>query len=67
MRKITPVMLVLLLVASLMANIDITQLETTEVIEDAEVIEEAEVIESGVEDGGLLSRVSDVIMDAELI
>ena len=34
MRKITPVMLVLLLVASLMANIDITQLETTEVIED---------------------------------
>ncbi len=35
MRKITPVMLVLLLVASLMANIDITQLETTEVIEDA--------------------------------
>jgi len=38
-----------------------------EVIEDAEVIEEAEVIESGVEDGGLLSRVSDVIMDAELI
>ena len=35
MRKITPVMLVLLLVASLMANIDITQLETTEVVEDA--------------------------------
>ena len=35
MRKITPVMLVLLLVASLMANIDITQLETTEVIEEA--------------------------------
>ena len=35
MRKITPVMLVLLLVASLMANIDITQLETTEVIEDS--------------------------------
>jgi hypothetical protein len=34
MRKITPVMLVLLLVASLMANIDITQLETNEVIED---------------------------------
>jgi len=34
MRKITPVMLVLLLVASLMANIDITQLETTEVIEE---------------------------------
>ena len=34
MRKITPVMLVLLLVASLMANIDITQLEQTEVIED---------------------------------
>ena len=34
MKKITPVMLVLLLVASLMANIDITQLETTEVIED---------------------------------
>ena len=34
MRKITPVMLVLLLVASLMANIDITQLETTEVVED---------------------------------
>ena len=35
MRKITPVMLVLLLVASLMANIDITQLETNEVVEDA--------------------------------
>ena len=34
MRKITPVMLVLLLVASLMASIDITQLETNEVIED---------------------------------
>ncbi|MGB2036878.1 MAG: hypothetical protein ACPHX8_00290, partial [Candidatus Poseidoniaceae archaeon] len=34
MRKITPVMLVLLLVASLMANIDITQLETNEVVED---------------------------------
>ena len=35
MRKITPVMLVLLLVASLMANIDITQLETNEVVDDA--------------------------------
>ena len=34
MRKITPVMLVLLLVASLMANIDIAQLETNEVVED---------------------------------
>jgi len=34
MRKITPVMLVLLLVASLMANIDIVQLETNEVVED---------------------------------
>ncbi len=35
MRKITPVMLVLLLVASLMANIDIAQLETNEVVEDS--------------------------------
>ena len=34
MRKITPVILVLLLVASLMANIDIAQLETNEVVED---------------------------------
>ena len=34
MKKITPVMLVLLLVASLMANIDIAQLETNEVVED---------------------------------
>ncbi|MEC7180331.1 MAG: hypothetical protein VXW36_02990, partial [Candidatus Thermoplasmatota archaeon] len=35
MRKITPIMLVLLMVASLMANIDITQLETNEEIEEA--------------------------------
>ena len=35
MRKITPLMLVLLMVASLMANIDITQLETNEEIEEA--------------------------------
>ena len=34
MRKITPIMLVLLMVASLMANIDITQLETNEEIEE---------------------------------
>ena len=34
MKKITPVMLVLLLVASLMANIDVTNLETTEEIEE---------------------------------
>ena len=34
MRKITPLMLVLLMVASLMANIDITQLETNEEIEE---------------------------------
>jgi len=46
MRKITPVMLVLLLVASLMANIDITQLETNEVIYDtcARNVADAEIV-----------------------